>query len=61
MRYEVIFRYIKSRHMDVKYVYARNEMDAKIKFWEFVRCFRDKNDIEYVTISEQPNTYDINN
>ena len=54
MKYEITYRYIKERWLDAKIIWARNEMDAQILFWKFVRDFRDINNVEFVRIDEKP-------
>ena len=54
MRFEIIYRYINEKFLDVRYEWARNESDALVKFWTFVRNFRDINNVEFLRIEEKP-------
>jgi hypothetical protein len=54
MRFEIIYRYKHEGWLDSRIEYARNEMDAKIKFWTFIRHFRDIKNVEFIRIEEKP-------
>ena len=63
MMYEILFRYIAEGWLDKQFVHARNEMEAKIKFWDNVLKYPNSSNIKIERVEEYvaPDATDDNN